>query len=316
MGEAIAAMKQAFAAHSSGTVEMPLRSRLNVRRHAALGLVMPVYLEDADGEALAVKVVSIFPNNLEKNLPLIHAAVLALDPDTGCPLALLEGSALTAIRTGAASGAATDVLSRPDCRIAAIFGAGVQGRTQLEAVCAVRQIETVWVFDPNPHRVDQFIRDMAGKDPVPKDLRAAASPHQAASNAEIICTATTSKLPVFADFDLKPGVHINGVGSYAPEMQEIPAETVQRARVVVDSREAALNEAGDLIQPLQAGLISTNHIHAELGEVITGRKEGRTGRDQVTIFKSVGIAVQDAAAARLAIAKARELHLGQVLQWP
>jgi ornithine cyclodeaminase len=316
MGEAIAAMKPAFAAFSSGLAEMPLRSRLNVRKQGALGLVMPVYMEDPGGEALAVKVVSIFPRNLEKDLPLIHAAVLVLDPDNGRPLALLEGSVLTAIRTGAASGAATDILARPDCRTAAIFGAGVQGRTQLEAICTVRRIETVWVCDPNPQRVDQFIQDMAGKGPIPKDLRAAQSPRQAISNADVICTATTSKVPVFSDTDLKPGVHINGVGSYTPEMQEIPAETVQRARVVVDSREAALSEAGDLIQPLHAGLISTEHIHAELGEVIAGHKEARTGPDQVTFFKSVGIAAQDAAAARLAIAKAQELQLGQVLQWP
>jgi ornithine cyclodeaminase len=175
----------------------------------------------------------------------------------------------------------------------------------------VRPIETVWVYDTVPERLQGFITELAGKGPVPKDVRPAQSPQQAAHNADIICTATTSKNPVFADADLKTGVHINGVGSYTPEMCEVPAETVTRALVVVDSREAALAEAGDLIQPIQRGVVTEKHIHAELGELVLGSKSGRTNSEQVTLFKTVGLAVEDVAAARLALERAQHLGLGQ-----
>jgi len=315
MAETIAAMKSAYAALSSGKVEVPLRSRLPIPPHEAVSLFMPVFLQDESGEALAVKIVSLFPHNPGRGLPLIHAAVLVLEADTGRPLALLEGSILTAIRTGAASGAATDLLARPDSRVVAIFGAGVQGRTQLEAVCTVRKIETAWIFDSQAERSEGFIHEMAGQGPLHADLRAAHSPEQAVADADIICTATTSLIPVFADLHLKPGVHINGVGSYTPEMQEVPSETVRRALLVVDSRPAALSEAGDLIQPIRQGLISETHIHAELGEIVLGERPGRESETQVTFFKSVGVAVQDAAAARLALSNAQEMGLGQVVNW-
>ncbi|HLA98429.1 MAG TPA: hypothetical protein VJL34_08240 [Anaerolineales bacterium] len=316
MEQTIAAMKRAYAALSSGDAQVPLRVRLPIPAHQAVSLFMPAYVQDVEGgESLAVKVVSLYPKNLARGMPLIHAAVLALEAHSGRPVALLEGGALTAIRTGAASGAATELLARPDSRVAAVFGAGVQGRTQLEAVCSARAIQTAWVYDPNPERVDDFIQELAGAGPIPKDLRPAATPAQAVAEADIICTATTSSTPVFADSDLKPGVHINAVGSYTPEMQEIPSETVRRAYVVLDSRSAALAETGDLIQPLAQGLITPEHIQAELGELVLGRKPGRTAPDQVTLFKSVGVAVQDAVAAQLALENARRMGLGQRVDW-
>jgi ornithine cyclodeaminase len=336
MEATIAAMKRAYAALSAGQAEVPLRSRLPVPSHDAVSLFMPVFLQNQaekklplaenmpgeipagttpSGEALAVKIVSVFPHNPARGLPLIHAAVLVLEPDTGRPLALLEGSALTAIRTGAASGAATDLLAHPDSCVAGIFGAGVQGRTQLEAICTVRPIRTAWIYDRNPEQVESFLAEMAGRGPVPADLRAAASPQQAAAEADVICTATTSAAPVFADEDLKPGVHINAVGAYTPEMQELPPETICRALVIVDSRPACLSEAGDLIQPIRQGRIGEQHIHAEIGEIVLGSRPGRTNKNQVTCFKSVGVAVQDAAAARLALQRAAELRLGQNVSW-
>lgn len=315
MHEVITAMKGGYAALSDGRAEVPLRANLPITPHEAVSLFMPVYLQDEAGETLAVKVVSIFPHNQARGLPLIHAAVMVMEADTGRPLALLEGSTLTAIRTGAASGAATDILARPDSQVAAIFGAGVQGRTQLEAICTVRPIQTVWVYDPDRERLEAFIAEMAGCGPIPADLRAAASPQQAVAETDIICTATTSTTPVYDDDHLKPGVHINGVGSYTPEMQEIPAQTTIRAVVVVDSRSASLAEAGDLIQPIRGGEITADHIHAELGEIVLGRTAGRTSETQVTFFKSVGTAVQDAVAARLALKNARKMGLGQRVNW-
>ena len=315
MADAIEAMKRAFRALSAGRAEVPLRAHLEVKPHDGISLVMPAYVNDPHDEALAVKVVSLFDGNVGRGMAGIQAAVLVLEPDTGRPAAVLEGATLTAVRTGAASGAATDLLARADCKTAAIFGAGVQSRTQLEAVCTVRAIETAWIYDPDASRVEEFIAEMAGRGPIPSDLRPAKTPAEAVARADVICTATTSARPVFDDADLKPGVHINAVGSYQPRVQEIPAETVVRALVVVDSREAALSETGDLIQPIEQGLIGAEHILAELGELVSGEADVRRTDEQVTLFEAVGVAVQDAVAAKLALSRANELGLGQTVEW-
>jgi ornithine cyclodeaminase len=312
---AIEGMKQAFAALSDGRAEVPLRTHLPIKAHDGVSLVMSALVDDGQKQSLAVKVVSLFEHNARRGLPRIQAAVLALEVETGRPVALLEGATLTAIRTGAASGAATELLAGPQSRTVAIFGAGVQARTQLEAVCTVRLIETVWICDPETAAVEALIAEMAGQGPIPPDVRPAADPQQAVADADIICTATTSATPVFSDTDLKPGVHINAVGSYQPGVQEIPAETVARALLVVDSREAALAETGDLIQPIRQGLIGPEHVYAELGELVLGRKTGRDSTDQITLFKAVGVAVQDAVAARLALQEAGNLGLGQQVEW-
>jgi ornithine cyclodeaminase len=241
--------------------------------------------------------------------------VLVFDPETGQAIALLEGSALTAIRTGAASGAAIDLLSRRDSKIVAVFGAGAQGRTQLEAACAARKIETAFIFDADIDKAQAFAEELKGKSGMTKDIRVAPDAREAIENADIICTATTSTKPVFDDRHLKAGTHVSAVGSYTPEMQEIPAETVQRARVFVDSRTAALEEAGDLIQPMRAGLFDESHICGELGEVVLGRIPGRQSDEEITYFKSVGIAVQDAMAAQLALTNASKMNIGKEVEF-
>jgi len=311
MDETIEAMKNAYASLSDGRAAAPLRTRLPVPPHQGLTLFMPAYVQAEADEALAVKIVSIFPENPKRGLALIQAAVFVLEADTGRALALLEGSSLTAIRTGAGSGAAMDLLARKDSKTVAVFGAGAQGRTQLEAACTVRAIERVWVYDTNMELAQKFAAEMAGRGPVPKNLRVAENPAQAAREADIVCTATTSAHPVFADADLKAGAHVSAIGSYTPEMQEVPAETVARARLVVDSISATLAETGDLVKPLQAGLITENHIYAELGEIVLGRKSGRRSESEITCFKSVGIAVQDAMAAQLALKNAQKMGLGK-----
>lgn len=310
MSAAIQAMKDAYASLSHGAAVVPLRTRLPIPDREALSLFMPAYVQGAEGESLAIKVVSLFPTNPNRQLAYIQAAVLVLDPETGRVIALMEGSSLTAIRTGAAGGAAIDLLARKDSRVVAIFGAGVQGRTQLEAACTARKIETVFVFDPNPAKAEFFAEEMKGKGPIPQDLRVAWNPQEAVQNADIICTATTSTKPVFDDAHVKPGTHISAVGSYTPEMQEVPAETLQRARIFVDSRAAAMEEAGDLIQPIRAGVFDESHIMGELGEVVSGTLAGRQSEEQITYFKSVGVAVQDAVAAQVALNHARQMKLG------
>jgi ornithine cyclodeaminase len=310
MKEAIEAMKKAYASLSGGTAEVPLRTRLPIPGSEALSLFMPAFVQSPDGNALAVKIVSLFPTNPRRGLAYIQAAVLAFDPQTGQAIALLEGSSLTAIRTGAASGAAIDLLARPESKVAAIFGAGAQGRTQLEAACTAREIEAAFIYDADPARADLFAEEMKRKGFL-KEIHVAANAQEAVQNADIICTATTSTQPVFEDEYIKPGTHISAVGSYTPEMQEVPADTLQRAKIYVDSRSASLAEAGDLIQPIQAGRFDQGHIRGELGEVILGRLEGRQSPEDITYFKSVGIAVQDAMAAQVALENARKMGIGK-----
>lgn len=310
MKQAIEAMKMAYASLSGGTAVAPLRTSLSIPDSEALSLFMPAYVSAQDGNALAVKVVSLFPGNPARGLAFIQAAVLVFDAETGQTIALLEGSSLTAIRTGAAGGAAVDLLARPDSKVAAIFGAGAQGRTQLEAACEARPLENAFVYDTDANRAKTFVEEMRGRGSIPSDLRVASSAQEAIEQADIICTATTSTTPVFEDRDVRPGTHISAVGSYTPEMQEVPAETLLRARIFIDSHTASMEEAGDLLKPIQAGLFDPSHICGELGEVVLGKIPGRGSPDEITYFKSVGIAVQDALAARVALANAREMGLG------
>lgn len=309
MAEAIEAVKQAYIQLSAGQAVVPLRTPVPVERQSGVTLFMPAYLAASD--ALGAKIVSVFPGNPARGLPLIHAVVLVLDAETGQPVALMDGTYLTALRTGAASGVATDLLARREASVVAIFGAGAQARTQLEAVCTVRQIGQVWVYDPDRRAVETYVAEMKVRGgPIPADIWAADSPAQAVRHADVICTATTSHSPVFADADLKVGVHINGIGSYTPDMQEVPAETVARARVVVDSRSASLAEAGDLIIPLRQGIVAETDIYGEIGQVAAGTLPGRSSEEEITFFKSVGVAVQDVAVAGLVLHRAAELGLG------
>jgi len=315
MPVAIEAMRRAFAALSAGQVIMPQRIHMDIDRHQGVSLIMPAYINDAIGEALAMKVVSLYPGNATRGMAMIQAAVLAIDPHTGQSVALFEGASLTAIRTAAVCGAATDIMARPESKVVAIFGAGAQGRTMLRAICCVRPIATAWIYDSQPGRAEMLIAEMSGRDGICADLRPAATPAEAIAEADVLCTATTAVEPVFDDADVRDGTHINAIGSYRPHIREIPAETVIRALVVVDSLPDAMEEAGDILQPINAGLITADHIHAELGELLLGRKPGRNSAGQITLFKSVGVAVQEAAAARVALMAAEQLGLGTVVPW-
>lgn len=309
MAEAIVGMKRAFAHLSSGRAFTPLRNRIEVADVGGVSLFMPSFVPVE--KALAVKIVSVFPQNPQRGRPTIHAAVIALDPETGRPLALLEGGSLTAIRTGAGSGAATDLLALPEAAVVAILGSGVQARTQLEAVCTVRDIQEVRVYSPNREHAAAFATEMAGYGPIPERVVVAESADKAVAGAEVVCTATTARTPVFSGRALSTGMHINAVGSFTPQMQEIDAETVIRSRVVVDSRSAVWEEAGDLLVPLHEGLIDEAHIFAEVGEVVSGVRPGREDVQQITLFKSVGLAVQDAVAAEIALRNATQMGLGR-----
>jgi ornithine cyclodeaminase/alanine dehydrogenase-like protein (mu-crystallin family) len=311
MAEAVEIMKLAFAYLSSGQAVVPPRIHLDVCDQRGVALFMPSYLPAT--ERIGMKMITLCSDNPSRGLPRIQALMCVLDATTGTPLALMDGTVLTAIRTGAASGAATDLLARAESCTAAIFGAGVQARTQLEAVCAVRPIRKAWVFDVSRERAQAFADDMGPA--LHLDVQPAESSAEALRDADVVCTATTAKSPVFCDREIRPGVHLNAVGSYQPAVQEIPAETVLRALLVVDHRPAALEEPGDLLIPLAQGLFQEDHIHAELGELVMGNKSGRTSPEAVTMFKSVGVAIQDLAAAVHVLRRAEQLGLGTEVPW-
>lgn len=314
MRDAIELMKRAFASLSRGEATVPPRTHLPATNHEGMTLIMPARV-DGESSSLAVKVVSVFDANVEAGIPRIQAGVIVLEPDTGRLLALIEGSTLTAIRTAAASGAATDLLAHPGSETLAILGAGVQARSHIEAMCSVRPITTIRVFSPTPGNVVALIDELNSTQRHRGEISRADSAADAIRGADIICTTTTSTTPVFEDGDVKPGAHINAVGSYTPGACEVSGATVARAWVVVDDRDAAWMEAGDLIQARDKGLIDANHIRADLGELVIDRDLRPTDPNQVTLFKSVGVAVQDAFAASAALEGANQRGLGTVVTW-
>jgi alanine dehydrogenase len=304
MPDAIDAMKVAYSSLAMGLAASPPRMALDVAAVSGSMLLMGAHVP---GEGLGAKIVSVFPRNPELGRPVVTGIVVLLDGTTGEPIALLDGTALTAWRTGAATGAATDLLARPDARTAALFGCGAQARTQVLAIDAVRRLETIRVCSRTRQRVEPFIAEMQPR--LRARLEGAASPREAVTEADLICTATTSATPVFDGRDLRPGTHINAIGSFTPQMQEVDVATIAAARIFVDSREAALEEAGDLLKAAAAG--GTRPADwTLLGEVITGVKRGRSSAHEITYFKSVGLAVQDVTAAARALARARQIGLG------
>lgn len=316
MSAAVAGMKDAYRIVSAHQAEMPPRIRIDNEAANGVSLFMPSYVKENDSTPagiLATKTVTIYNDNPQKNLPTINAVVQLLDAETGVPLAILEGATLTAIRTGAGSGTATDVLARSDSITAGIFGSGVQAKTQLEAVCTVREIEQVFVYSRNSENAARFAADVSGAGQIPEKIQIADSPQQLVQNSDIICTATTSATPVFDGNDLNPGTHINAVGSFQPHVQEIDETTLLRSIYIADERAAVLEEPGDFLIPLANGTVTADHIQAELGEIIAGQKPGRTDDDQITMFKTCGLAVQDAVAAQIAYETAVKEDLGTVL---
>lgn len=312
MRAAIEAMREAFGLLASGRVTMPLRTQVRVPGHEAVTLVMPGRCDVPLG--LGAKIVSVFPRNPAAGRPLIHAAVVLLDDQTGEPVALLEGTALTAIRTGAASGLATDLLARKDARRLGLIGAGTQARTQLLAVCCVRNVERVAVWSRTRARAERLAAELAGRDGAPAQIDLVGSAAEAARGADVICTATAAASPVLRAEDVAPGTHINAVGSFTPDMKEIDPALVGHARVVVDQREAAMAEAGEVIAAVAGGLMVAGNL-VELGRIVNGSLPGRTRQDEITVFKSVGLAVQDLCAGARAIAEARRNNLGAELAW-
>lgn len=291
MSVAIDLMEDAFKQISNRTAVVPIRTGIEKNDHSARALFMPAY--SPDYHLFGLKMVAVFPENTSKNLPAIQGKVLVIDDQNGIPKGLVDAGYLTALRTGAASGLATRLLSSPDAETMAMFGTGTQAITQVKAICCVRNIKTVFVYGTSPEKAKSFCTQME------QTHNAKFIPGQLSdlSKADVICTATTSIKPLFQLSHLKPGVLINGIGSYKPEMHEIASDVIKNCRLVVDQREPVLSEAGDIMIPIKEGLIDQAHIYAELGEIVSGKKSGGPLREGCTVFKSVGNAVQDLAIA-------------------
>jgi ornithine cyclodeaminase/alanine dehydrogenase len=308
MEEVIEVVEAAFTDYSRGRWVIPTRTHFTLPE--GIILHMPSFLSSGEeGEGiLGAKLVSVFPGNPEKGLPLIYGLYLLYDPSTGCPLALIDGVYLTGIRTGAASAVATKYLSREESRNLGIIGTGVQAGFHLRAILAVRAIEICYLFDKIQERARRFAGEYSKKLGV--HLEVLSSADEVVGKSDVVVTTTTSVTPVFSGSSLSEGTHLNVIGAFTPETREVDSETVKKACLFVDSYEGALSEAGDLLIPMGEGVISRQDIRAELSEVVTGIMPGRTTEDEITLFKSVGFALEDAAVARLAYDRARGKGLG------
>lgn len=306
MADAIDAVGAGFVALSAGQAAVPVRLGVPINKEG-LALTMPASL--AGASCYSVKVVSVAPANPAAGRPLVTATVLLIDASSGELLALIDGTALTALRTGAAGGVAARALCRPGAARAALFGAGAQARTQLRALAAIRPIREVSVVTRDSRHAEAF-REWASAEP---GLAAIAIHPAAAADAlagtDVIVTATTSRTPVFSGTALPAGVHVTAVGSFTADMRELDDETMRGARVVVDQRAGALAEAGELRGFSPEGVV-------EIGEVLAGTAPGRESEDQRTIFKSVGNAIQDLVVAMRAFERAQAVGIGEVIAFP
>ena len=272
-------MSAALRELSAGKVEQPMRLVLPVAEHAGFFAVMPA----CGGGALGAKLVTFYPNNT--GVPTHHAMILLFRPETGEPLVTMDGRLITEMRTAAVSAVATDALAREDSSVLAILGSGVQAGSHLEAMRAVRKFREVRVFSPRNSK--EFCRRHG--------VSVAASAEEAVRGADVIVVATSATAPVLRGEWVSPGAHINAVGATRPNWRELDDETLRKARIYVESREAAMKESGDVI--------AAGQVFAEIGEVVAGTKSGRESKEEITLFKSVGVAVEDIAAASLVLSK-------------
>jgi alanine dehydrogenase len=303
--EMITTLEDAFKDLALGkTMKIP---RTPVALRAGWIGIMPAYLPTQN--AFSTKIVTVYNGNLDMGLPAIMATVILNDPNTGEVLSIMDGGLITAMRTGGLGGLAAKYLSRKDSHVAGIFGAGVQARTQLRALVEVREIQRALVYDNVPARAKKFVEEMNSVLGFPVEV--AETPSAAVRTADIITTVTPSGQPVFDGHDIQSGTHVNAFGNYKPAEREVDTETIIRSLVFVDLEEASLEEAGDLLLPIKEGKFRREEIRGSLGEVILGSKAGRTSDKDITLFKSVGLGIQDCAAASLAYRNAVKSGVGK-----
>jgi alanine dehydrogenase len=309
----IDALADAMADLSAGRASVPNRVGALVEDRDGLLAAMPGYSPSAG--ALASKLVTLFPRNAGTELPTHQALIAVFDPDNGQPAAVLDGTAITAIRTGAGSALATRLLARENAATIAILGTGVQARSHARAVTRVHAFEELRVAGRDRAKAESLAEELAGELDLP--VRTAASWQEACDGADVVCATTHALEPVVRREWLAPGTHVTSVG-YNPQGREVDDATVVESLVVVESRTAALAPvpagSNDLLQPIERGLIDADHVHAEIGELVAETKPGRTSSEQITLYKSVGVAVQDCAAAALVLRAAREQDVGREVE--
>lgn len=310
MSACIQAMEEALAALASGRALQPLRTVLRLPGDRGIFGVMPAQLDQPD--AFGLKVITVFPGNEGTRYDSHQGAVLLFEPDHGTLVAIMDAAAMTAIRTAAVSGVATRLLAREGPADLAILGTGVQARTHLEAMRAVRPLRRVRVWSRSPKNRQAFAQWASLLSGL--DVEASEHPAQAVAGADLICTVTSSHTPVLHGRDLSPGAHVNAVGASLPTARELDSEAVARSRMFVDRRESALNEAGDFLIPRAEGVIDDQHILGEIGEVALGRVRGRHSPEDITLFKSLGLAIEDVAGAHLVWREAERLNVGMVVE--
>ncbi|MGL5686932.1 MAG: ornithine cyclodeaminase family protein [Vagococcus fluvialis] len=309
MREAIDACNEALKLYSENKASVPLRTNINVPKQEGQSLYMPAYVEGKD-EALGVKIVSVYPNNIKKNIPSVPATMVTLDAETGMVSAILDGTYLTQLRTGAVQGAATELLAREDAKIGALIGTGGQAECQLWAMLTARNLEEIRIFDIDFERATAFAKEMETIYKV--EMIPCQTAKECVEGADVITSVTTSKQPTFQADWVKEGAHINGVGAYTPEMCEIPQEIIKKAKTVIfDTNDGVMQEAGDFIQPIESGYLTKDHYKGELGELVLGNIEGRGSREEITIFKTVGSAVLDVFVADQIVRRAKIKQVGQ-----
>lgn len=307
MPDLIDTMEKALAEYSAGRVVQPVRTVLDIGSEEAFFGVMPAALSDPP--AVGAKFVTVFHRNYERGLQSHQACIVLVDHVTGVLLALLDGRYITEARTAAVSAVSCRHLARPDAGTLGILGTGVQARSHLEAIRHICTLRDVLVWSPTAAHRKGFAREMS--ETTGLRVRATNDPAGAVRTADIIVLATSSRVPVLASRDVSNGAHICAVGACRPDQREMPTDLVKRGRVYVDSRSAALKEAGDLLLPISQGAFDDHHIIGELGDLVNGRIAGRQERNEVTIFKSLGMAVEDVLAARLVVSRAQAQRLGQ-----
>ncbi len=308
MPAAIEAVADAYRLIHLGEVELPVRANVPVAPYEGSLMSMPAYL-GGEMDALGAKLISFYGTNPSvRGLPAVQGNVMLFDGRNGALLALMDAGFLTAMRTGASGGVAARYLAREDARTLTIFGSGAAAPYQVEAAVCEREIEQIFVLSRTPAHAEAMAATLAG------DLEIEASAtddvEMAVGAADILVTATSAHEPLFEGGLLRPGVHITGIGSHLPYASEVDAETLQRATVVVDQMDACLAEAGDLIRPIEGGLYSAERIHAEMGAIIAGDRPGRGSEEEITFFKSVGLAAQDVAVAKVVYERAVEQGAG------
>ena len=301
MRDCIEVMAGALASLARGEVHNPLRSMTQPPGEESLLALMPAH-RGGDRPMYALKTLAIFPSNAARGLDLHQGFVALFDGETGAPRALMNAGGITAVRTAAVSGVATRLLAREDVRTLAILGTGIQARAHLEAMQAVRDFERIIVWGRTPGRFSDL-----------DEVDEVSSPEEAVRVADVLVTATSAPEPIVRREWLKPGVHVNAVGASLPSARELDTQTVADAALFVDRRESAQNESGDYLLPLQEGAIDAAHIRAELGELVLGTAEGRRSSEEITIFKSLGLAVEDLAAAEHVLARAEAEDAGAVV---